>query len=410
MIHSNITMFLIFEFRAPTPSNLFYTLRRWFHKNPELSFEEIKTAEYVVSKLQSYGITEIYQQVGVTGVVAMIRGEGGAGPTIGLRADMDALPVQENAPDIDYMSINEGVMHACGHDGHMSELLGAAKVIFQTLRPKMVGNVKLIFQPAEEGRGGAPAMIKDGVLEEGPQGPRVDSIYGIHLWSFAKLGEVCCSVGPVMAASDKFEIAVKGKGGHGAAPQGTVDAIVEAASLIASLQTIVSRNKDPLQCGVVTCGTINGGYGYNVIADKVVITGTTRSFTKETQAMIKDRMACICCGVAQTYGGEIDLTYEYGYPATVNFYPECVQVVTTAAAKIVGKECAALPQKTMGAEDFSYFLQQRPGCFFFVGAALPGETRPHHKSVFDFDERAMLVAASIFVQIVDDLLCNTSSN
>ena len=376
--------------------------RRWFHKHPELSFEEVKSAAYVVAQLESYGITEIYQQVGVTGVVAMIRGAHN-GPTLGLRADMDALPVQETRSDIDYASVNEGVMHACGHDGHMSELLCAAKVIFNKLRPIMKGNIKLIFQPAEEGRGGAPAMIADGVLT-GLGGP-VDSVYGIHLWSFAKLGQVCCSSGPVMAASDKFEIHVKGKGGHGAAPQGTVDAIVEAASLVGALQTIISRNKDPLQTGVVTCGTIHGGYGYNVIADRVTITGTARSFTSETQAMIKERMGCICCGVAQTYGGEIELNYEYGYPATVNAYPECVEFVTAAAAKIVGPASAALPQKTMGAEDFSYFLQALPGCFFFVGAALPGEARPHHKSVFDFDEKAMAIAASILVQLAYDLLC-----
>ena len=380
--------------------------RRHLHKHPELSFEEVQTAAFIVQQLQSYGIQEIHQQVGVTGVVAMIRGEGGEGPTIGLRADMDALPVQETA-EIDYCSVNAGVMHACGHDGHMSELLAAAKVIYTTLRSRMKGNIKLIFQPAEEGRGGAPAMIKDGVLEEGPLGPRVDSIYGIHLWSFAKLGDVCCSSGPVMAASDKFEIAVKGKGGHGAAPQGTVDAIVEAASVVTALQTIISRNKDPLETGVVTCGTINGGYGYNVIADRVVITGTARSFSRETQELIKSRMGCICCGVAQTYGGEVELKYEYGYPPTVNAYPECVNIVTGAAAKIVGTDFASLPQKTMGAEDFSYFLQQRPGCFFFVGAALPGEPRPHHKSVFDFDEKAMPIAASILVQLVVDLLCVT---
>lgn len=377
--------------------------RRWFHAHAELSFEEVETAAHVVRQLQSYGICEIYQNVGVTGVVAMIRGEGGAGPTIGLRADMDALPVQETA-EVAYKSRNEGVMHACGHDGHMAELLCAARVIHETMRASMRGNIKLIFQPAEEGRGGAAAMIADGVLEDGPCGLRVDFVYGIHLWSFSKLGDVCCSNGPVMAASDKFEIAVLGKGGHGAAPQGTVDAIVEAASVVTALQTIISRNKDPLETGVVTCGTISGGYGYNVIADRVVITGTARSFSRETQELIKSRMGCICCGVAQTFGGEIDLKYEYGYPCTINAYPECVSEVTLAASEIVGSSFAALPQKTMGAEDFSYFLQQRPGCFFFVGAALPGEPRPHHKSVFDFDERAMQIGSSVLVQLVHNLL------
>lgn len=338
--------------------------RRWFHANPELSFEEHATAAKVVEILSSIGITEIFQGVGVTGVVALIRGGGGAGPCVALRADMDALPVLE-AAEIEYKSKNIGVMHACGHDGHMAGLLAAAKVLFQE-RDQLRGTVKLIFQPAEEGKGGAPAMMKDGVLEDGPQGPRVDEIYGIHLWSFAKVGDVQCSSGPVMAASDKFIINVKGKGGHGAAPQGTVDAIVEAASVVTALQTIVSRNKDPLESGVVTCGTISGGYGYNVIADSVVITGTCRSFTKHTQELIKCRMGAVCCGVAATYGGEIDLDYQYGYPPTINAYPDCVRVVTTAASKVVGAERASLPQKTMGAEDFSYFMQERPGNTFIL--------------------------------------------
>mmetsp|Transcript_5815 Transcript_5815/g.13325 ORF Transcript_5815/g.13325 Transcript_5815/m.13325 type:complete len:209 (-) Transcript_5815:51-677(-) len=207
-----------------------------------------------------------------------------------------------------------------------------------------------------------------------------------------------------MAACDKFTIRVHGQGGHGAAPQGTVDAIVEAAAVVTSLQTITSRNMDPLDSAVVTCGLISGGFAFNVIADAVTITGTTRSFTPQTQKLIKERMGCICCGVAQTYGGEIDLEYVHGYPPTVNAYPECNRVVTTAAAKIVGPERASQPQKTMGAEDFSYFLEARKGCFLFVGAALPGETRPHHKSVFDFDERALMVSASVFIQIIRDLL------
>ncbi|KAJ1432476.1 peptidase, M20D family [Ochromonadaceae sp. CCMP2298] len=377
------------------------TNRRWFHAHPELSFEEVQTAAKIVEILRSYGIEEIFEGVGRTGVVALIRGAS-EGPCVALRADIDALPVLETAK-VEYVSQNSGVMHACGHDGHIAGLLAAAKVLWgqrQTLR----GCVKLLFQPAEEGYGGAREMIKEGVLEEGNLGPRVDSVYGIHLWSFLGLGNIGCQEGPIMAASDKFVITVKGKGGHGAAPQGTVDAIVEAAAVVTSLQTIVSRNKDPLDSGVVTCGMIKGGYGYNIIADKVEITGTSRSFTPQTQALIKERMGCICCGVAQTYGGEIDLEYVHGYPPTVNAYPECNRVVTTAAAKIVGPERASQPQKTMGAEDFSYFLEARKGCFLFVGAALPGETRPHHKSVFDFDERALMVSASVFIQIIRDLL------
>jgi len=379
-----------------------YRNRRWFHAHPELSFQEFNTAAKIVEILRSYGVDEVFECVGRTGVIALIRGGAGAGPCIALRADMDGLPILETA-DIDYISQNSGVMHACGHDGHVTSLLAATKILWQQ-RDRLTGTIKLVFQPAEEGYGGAREMIKDGCLDDGNLGPRVDEIYGIHLWSVEKLGDICCQVGPVMAASDKFCIEVHGKGGHGAAPQQTVDAIVEAATLITSFQSIVSRSIDPLQSGVITCGMIHGGYGYNIIADKVQIQGTCRSFTKETQERMKGRMQDVCCGVARMYGGEINMNYQYGYPATVNNYPECNAVVAQAATPFVGTHRATRPQCTMGAEDFSYFLEQRPGCFFFVGAALPGEMRPHHKSVFDFDERAMLISASVFVQIVRDKL------
>jgi amidohydrolase len=190
----------------------------------------------------------------------------------------------------------------------------------------------------------------------------------------------------------------------GAAPNGTVDAIVEAASLVTSLQTIISRNKDPQQSGVLTVGTISGGYARNIIADKVVLCGTCRSFTPQTQELIKTRMRDMCCGVGMTFGGEIDMNYRYGYPATVNSYPENVTIVQQAAAKVVGSDRSCGTFTTMGAEDFSFFLEKKPGCFFFVGCGFPGECRPHHKSVFDFDERALLVSASIFVQIIRDTL------
>lgn len=237
------------------------TNRRYFHMYPELSFQEVKTALKVVEHLRSYGITEIFEGVGRTGVVALIRG-GKPGPCVGLRADMDALPVKE-AADVPYASKNVGVMHACGHDGHMAGLLAAAKVL-QAEKEKLSGVVKLVFQPAEEGKAGAREMINDGVLEGEKCGPKVDVIYGLHLWSYAPLGDVQCQGGPVMAASDRFEISVHGKGGHGAAPQGTVDAVVEAAALVTALQTVVSRNKDPLESGVLTIGTINGGFSENV--------------------------------------------------------------------------------------------------------------------------------------------------
>lgn len=376
--------------------------RRWFHQNAELSFLEFNTASKIVEILKEIGITDIWENIGKTGVVGMIHGKAGDGPCVMLRADMDALPILESA-DIDYKSQNEGCMHACGHDGHVSALLGAAKVLYNQ-RDRMKGSVKLCFQPAEEGKNGAGAMITDGVLEMGKCGNKVDFVYGIHLWSYAKLGTIECSHGPVMAASDKFVIEVNGKGGHGALPHVSTDAIMESATLITSLQTVVSRSKDPLEDGVLSCCKINGGFGYNIIADKVTIEGTCRSFTPSIQELMKSKMCQICDGVSVMYGGEINVDYQYGYPPTVNSHPEAIEVVRKATSKIVGEAYTCLPQKTMGAEDFSYFLQQVPGAFFFVGAALPGEARPHHKSVFDFDERALLISASSFVSIIDHIL------
>jgi amidohydrolase len=386
-------------------ANEMVTWRRWFHAHPEKSFEEYETSRMVASSLRDMGIEEVYVNIGRTGVVGVIRGGmggGGEGPCVALRADMDALTITEMS-DVEYKSKNIGMMHACGHDGHMASLLGAARIINDGRR-LLRGCVKLIFQPAEEGYNGASAMIDDGVLEDGKCGPRVDVIYGIHLWSLNPLGTIAATEGPILAASDKFVIDVRGKGGHGAAPHTTVDAIVEAAAVIQGLQTIVSRNLDPLETGVVTCGTVGGGYGYNIIADHVEITGTCRTFKPAIQEMIKTRMRCMCEGISRSYGGDIDVKYEYGYPPTVNSYPEHCKRVVDVGTELVGLERASVQCVTMGAEDFSYYLHHRPGCFFFVGAALPGEIRGHHKSVFDFDERALQVSASMFVGLVAKIL------
>jgi amidohydrolase len=376
--------------------------RRYFHAHPEIAFCEKNTAAKIVTILRSYGIEKIWEQVGKTGVVAVIEGGAGSGPCIALRADMDALPLPETA-DIPYKSVNNGIMHACGHDGHMASLLAAARIL-HARRATLKGSVRLIFQPAEEGLGGAREMLKDGVLTEKYGGVNVDECYGIHLWSYMATGTVSVTNGPFMAASDKFDIRVYGKGGHGAQPQGTVDAIIEAAHLVTALQTIISRNRDPLDPAVVTIGKISGGHNYNIICDEVEISGTARSFTVETQELVKKRMLEICDGVAATFGGKIDLKYSYGYPCTDNKYPGPVSLVRNIASGIVGEERCKHEAKTCGAEDFSYFLQQVPGAFFFVGAALPGEVRPHHKSIFDFDEDSLLVSAALFVGIIERIL------
>jgi amidohydrolase len=378
--------------------------RRYFHSIPELAFEEYKTAAHIASLLRSYGITEIYEKVGKTGVVAVLRGSH-PGKTILLRADIDGLPVQETA-DVSYKSTHENRMHCCGHDAHITMLLAAAKILAKAFAVENTfkGNVKLIFQPAEEGFGGAREMIKDGVLEEGPVGPYVDEVYGIHIWSMDKLGFIGCTPGPIMAASDKFTVTINGSGGHGAAPHEAVDAMIMQANLINAFQTIISRSTDPLERKVLTVGTIKGGHGYNIIADKVEIGGTCRSFTPETQEKMKTRMHEICNGVAATFGGQISMDYSYGYPPTINHSIEAVEHVRTAAAPFVGEKRACGNHITCGAEDFSYYLNLRKGCFYFVGAQLEGPKRPHHKSVFDIDERAMMIGSSTFLQLTRDRL------
>ena len=367
--------------------------RRDFHKHPELGFNEHRTSRVISEKLTSYGIN-VKTGIGKTGVV----GDLNINPsfkTIALRADMDALPMQETG-EVSYKSIKDGIMHACGHDGHIAMLLGAAKVLSQK-RDELKVNVRFIFQPAEEGEGGARYMIADGCLEN------VDEIYGMHLWNYQSYGEVGIKSGAVMAAADIFDIKIKGIGGHGAAPQGTIDAIVTASNLIMNLQTIVSRNTDPLKSSVITVGEVNGGQGFNIIADEVNLRGTVRAMTEDNREMIKTRMMEIIDGVAKSTGAKIEMDYQDGYPPTINDDNATVRIIKSAE-KIVGENVKE-PYLTMGAEDFSYYLQKIPGCFIFIGSA-PSDKElmsvPHHCSHFDIDERALLVGTSIFVQLIMD--------
>ena len=368
--------------------------RRDFHQYPELGFDEHRTSKIIGEALKEMGLAP-QMNVGKTGVTADLTF--GEGPTIALRADMDALPMQETS-GLDFSSKHDGVMHACGHDGHMAMLLGAAKVLTQN-GDSFNGTVRFIFQPAEEGAGGARYMIEDGCLDG------VDEIYGIHVWNYQPVGEVGITDGPVLAAADMFEIKIKGIGGHGAAPQGTIDAVVVASHLVQALQTIVSRNTNPLESTVVTIGTINGGHNFNIIADEVTLSGTARAYTEENRNLIKTRMAEIIDGVAKTFGAEISFDYEDGYPPTIN-HTDPANKVLKAAERVVGEK-AGMPYLSMGGEDFSYYLQKIPGCFFFVGSA-PNDQKlfetPHHCSHFTMDERALLVGPSIYLNLVDDLL------
>jgi amidohydrolase len=373
-------------------SDEIYNYRRHFHKYPELSFKEFKTSETISKYLKEFGIKH-KKNVGKTGVVGEIYF--GPGPTIALRADMDALPMQEKG-NLEYKSRNDGVMHACGHDGHMAILLGAAKALSENSTIKK-GTVKFIFQPAEEGGGGARYMIKDGCLNG------VDEIYGLHLWNYQKYGEVGLKTGPVMASADMFDIEIQGKGGHGAAPQGTVDAIVVASHLITILQTIVSRNTNPLENTVLTIGKIKGGENFNVISDNVYLSGTTRAYSEKNRQMIKKRMEEIIEGVSKSFNAIIKINYKEGYPPTVN-HDLPVKNVLRAAQNIVGDQ-AKSPYLSMGGEDFSYYLQKIPGCFFFIGSSPEKNdilSTPHHCSHFNIDERSLLIGASVYLNLIEN--------
>ena len=374
--------------------NILIQWRRDFHQYPELGFEEHRTSSIIAETLISFGMSP-KTGVGKTGVTADLNF--GEGPTIALRADMDALPMQETS-GLSFSSKHDGVMHACGHDGHMAMLLGAAKILSQ-MDKELTGTIRFIFQPAEEGEGGARYMIEDGCLEG------VDEIYGIHVWNYQPVGEVGAKEGPILAAADLFDIIIKGVGGHGATPQGTVDAVIVAAHLIQTLQTIVSRNTNPLESTVITIGEINGGHNFNIIADKVRLAGTTRAYTKENRSMIQRRMQEIIDGIAKSFGAEITFNYTDGYPPTIN-HAGPVKKVLQAAGKVVGPG-AGDPYLSMGGEDFSYYLQKVPGCFFFVGSAPDGQRQfstPHHCSHFNMDESALSVGTSVYLHLVEDIL------
>ena len=381
--------------------------RRAVHCNPELSFFEKETAALVAARLGSLGGYEITEGVAPGhGVVALLRGGGGDGPTIALRADMDALPIQEEAGAKAFASRNPGVMHACGHDGHVAILLGVARVL-AAAAPRLRGAVKLIFQPAEENShpelgpfGGAHEMVAAGVMDG------VDSLYGLHLWSYEPVGAIRVAPGPVMAACTTFHVEIKGEGGHGAAPQHCVDSVVVAAALVMQLQTIVSRSHDPLERAVLTVGAVSAGTAAapNVIPQTASLHGTARTFTSEARATTERRLREICAGVAATYGASIDVRVEHESPAVVNDQRCAERVVSAAKLVCPGQGRVTAAQPTMAAEDVSFFMNKAPGCFFFVGSAPGGVAVSHHKPEFDIDERSLGVGASVLIQVVEDLL------
>ncbi len=369
-------------------------LRRDFHMHPELGFEELRTSRIVADRLKALGY-EVRTGVGQTGVVGILR-TGKPGRTILLRADMDGLPVHEES-GVGFASQERGKMHACGHDGHMAILLGAAQMIMER-RDLLVGTIVLCFQPAEEGKGGAKAMIEAGLLED----PHVDKVYGLHLATLHPVGVVAVRPGPVMASSDSIEITIRGRGGHGAAPHQTVDPILTAAQFITSVQSVVSRNVDPIQPAVVTIGSLHGGTIHNVIPDDVSMLGTVRAFDPAVRDQMKPRIEAVLKGCCESAGAAYDYEYLWRYPVTVNNAAEAAYVADLAA-RTLGAARSVEFERTMGAEDFSFMLEQRPGCFFFVGAQSgPSTAVAHHNAKFAIDERCLETGVQMMTALALD--------
>ncbi|HEV8307920.1 MAG TPA: amidohydrolase [Methylomirabilota bacterium] len=373
------------------------SVRRTIHQYPEPGFAEVRTAALVAERLRALGL-DVRTEVAKTGVVGLLRGAG-PGRTLLLRADMDCLPVEE-ATGAPYASRHPGQMHACGHDGHVAMLLGAAEVL-AARRQRLAGAVKFVFQPAEEGPGGAEPMIQSGVLD----GPPVDAAVGLHLLNDYPVGTIALRPGPIMAATDRVSLVVRGRGGHGAAPHQTIDAILVAAHLVTALQAISSREVAPTTPVVVTIGTIQGGFRYNVIAPEVALTGTVRSFDPKLRQELPGRIERIARGVAAAFGAEVEADYDFGYPSTVND-PAMTDLVRQAAVTVVGERGIVVPDLLMGGEDMSYFLEAVPGCFAFVGSANPerGLNHPHHSPGFDFDEAALPIGVQVLVRTAERYL------
>ena len=369
--------------------------RRRFHQRPELSFKEQLTSEFISQKLTEMGIKH-QTKIAKTGVVATIEGTH-PGPVLAIRADMDALPIQEEN-EVSYRSQHNGIMHACGHDGHTAIALGTAYYLAKH-RQDFRGTVKIIFQPAEEGPGGAKPMIEEGVL----QNPDVDAIIGLHLWNNLPLGTVGVRSGALMAAVECFRVQIHGRGGHGAMPHQTVDSILVSANIVNALQTIVARNVNPLDSAVVTVGELHAGSALNVIADSAKMSGTVRYFNPALEDFIGKRIKEIIAGVCQSHGATYELDYWQLYPATIND-AIMAELVRSTAIEVVETPAGVVPEcQTMGGEDMSFFLQEVPGCYFFLGSANPekGLAYPHHHPRFDFDETALATGVEIFVRCVE---------
>jgi amidohydrolase len=371
-------------------------VRRDLHANPELGFEEVRTSGIVAGALTALGV-EVHRGIGKTGVVGVIKGQRtDSGKMIGLRADMDALPMSEDST-AQYCSKVPGMMHACGHDGHTTILLGAAKYLMQNRN--FNGTAVLIFQPAEEGLGGAKAMVEDGLFERFP----CDAIYALHNWPALPAGVIGINPGPMMAASDKFEITIQGHGGHGAHPYQTIDPIVVAANMVTALHTIVSRNVHPLEAAVLSFGHIHAGSASaaSVIPGQAKLVGTVRTFSDEVQKVVETRMRALIASIAEGYGAKAEFNYMRNYPATINT-SACAHFVADVATDLFGAERVVRDlTPSMGSEDFSFMLKKVPGAYFRLGQGGAEDGRFLHNPKFDFNDDVIPAGSATFAALVE---------
>ncbi len=378
------------DFRAESETLLgaLVNWRRDLHRHPELAFQEQRTAGLVARELQALGL-EVRTGVGGTGVIGLLRG-GQPGPTVMLRADMDALPIQEVA-DPPYRSETPGVMHACGHDGHVAMLLGAATLLSRD-SAEVPGCCLFLFQPAEEHLGGALAVIAGSGLAD----PAPDAIFGLHLWNLLPFGRVVAQSGPLMAAADILRITILGRGGHGARPHETVDAIAAAGQVLSALQTIVSRNVDPQETAVLTVGTIHGGTAFNVIAECVALEGTIRTFSPSVRETVLARLQVLLEGITAGMGARYEQSVQAVAPSVVND-PALAEIARAAAVELVGRSAVGWHPPVMVSEDFAEYQKVVPGCFMLLGSgnAQMALNMEHHSPRFDFDERALPIGAAL---------------
>lgn len=370
-------------------------LRHHLHQHPELGLSEFKTSDFIAEQLEAMGY-EVARGLAKTGLVGSLR-KGTSGRSIGIRADIDALPIMEETSAA-YASLTPGLMHACGHDGHTTMLLGAAKLIAE--RGNFDGTVHLIFQPAEENYGGARMMIEDGLFDRFP----CDAVFALHNDPGLPFGEIYVREGPVMAAVDECRITVNGRGGHGAEPQDTADPIVAGASIIMALQTVVSRNLHPLDSAVVTVGAFHAGQASNVIPERAEMLLTIRSFDPTVRNLLEERIRAVAEGQATSYGMSVGIDYQRGYEPTVNHTAE-TEFVRKVAKQVVGEmKVHDVPRPMMGSEDFGYMLTERPGSYFFLGTRRTEKDPPLHHPRFDFNDDALPIGASLWLEMVETWL------